>query len=170
MTCQASLRLFSEWRCALPYSPMAFFRRKTKAPPRPKTGPAPAPPKATRDYEHIEQAKFFALLSQINHPASKLTFAIPNQAVAKMRSKAMRLRFWREGVRAGVSDVLCLARGDTHAFLAMEFKAPSGRVSPEQTAFLEACRAAGGVAVVVFSAQEAFAAWLDYLGMDAKYF
>lgn len=130
---------------------------------------APLDPK-TKDYEHLEQARFFSLLSHVNHPAAKLTFAIPNQAVARLRGKTSRLRFWREGVRGGVSDVLCLHPGDTHPFLAMEFKRPGEKPRKDQVEFLNACKKAGGVAAVVYHAQEAFACWLDYLGMDARFF
>lgn len=147
---------------------MALFRRK--ATPKPKAAPAPTGLQPVKDYEHKEQAKFFAVLSQVDHPAARLTFAVPNQAVAKMRSKAMRIRFWKEGVRAGVPDVLCLYPHGGYHGLAIEAKSPQGRLSPEQGEWFDRLKAAGWCVVEARSAQEMFTAWLDYLDLEARYF
>jgi hypothetical protein len=52
----------------------------------------------------------------------------------------------------GSADILgCLPGGK---FLAVETKAPAGRLSPEQLEFLEKIRGIGGVAIVAHSAWE----------------
>lgn len=123
----------------------------------------------TKDYEHLEQARFFALLSNVNHPAAKLTFAVPNQAVAKFRSKAARVRFWREGVRAGVPDLFTAFPTPTHHGLWIEMKRPGESPRPEQAEWHRALKAQGYRVVVCYSAMEAFQALLDYLGLDAHF-
>jgi hypothetical protein len=63
--------------------------------------------------------------------------------------------FWAFHGLAGVSDVLGvlprLDDGRTGVLLAVEVKAPGGRVSPAQQAFLDRVNGAGGVAVVADS-------------------
>jgi hypothetical protein len=54
---------------------------------------------------------------------------------------------WLHFGKKGSADILgCLPGG---RFLAVEVKAPDGRMTPEQSAFLEAIRGLGGVAVVL---------------------
>jgi hypothetical protein len=64
-------------------------------------------------------------------------------------------KFGNQHVRFGFpgqSDILgCLKGG---RFLALEVKRPGAQTTPEQTAFLEAVRRAGGVGAVVRSAEE----------------
>jgi len=60
-------------------------------------------------------------------------------------------KFLRFG-KVGSSDIIGLLPDGR--FLAVETKAPDGRVSPEQLAFLEKIRGLGGVAVVVRSWRE----------------
>ncbi len=57
------------------------------------------------------------------------------------------------GVPQGVSDLVGW-RADGK-FLAIEVKTPTGRATPEQLAFIAAVQAAGGVAGVVRSVEEA---------------
>jgi hypothetical protein len=129
---------------------------------------APLDP-STPDYEHLEQVRFFNLLSNVNHPAARLAFAVPNQAVAKFRSKAARVRFWKEGVRAGAPDVLVLwPIGERHG-LALEFKRPGENPRPEQVEFLERLDAAGYQTAVVFSAKQAFQTLLEYLEVEVNW-
>ena len=60
-------------------------------------------------------------------------------------------RFMRFG-KVGSSDILgCLPGG---RFLAVEVKAPSGRLSPEQAEFLDKIQSLGGLAIVAHSFQE----------------
>jgi hypothetical protein len=126
------------------------------------------PPKVTSthrlpDYEHREQTTFFNLLSRVNHPAALVTFAIPNQAVAKFRSKAMRIRFWKEGVRAGVPDIFVSYPMAPFHGLYIENKTPGEKPSKEQVAWHERLRAAGYRVEVCFSARQQFEVFCDYL-------
>jgi hypothetical protein len=59
---------------------------------------------------------------------------------------------WVHFGKKGSADILgCLPGG---RFLAVEVKAPRGRLSPEQSAFMEKVRGLGGVAVVARSFRE----------------
>jgi hypothetical protein len=59
---------------------------------------------------------------------------------------------WLHFGKKGSADILgCLPGG---RFLAVEVKAQDGRLTPEQSAFLETIRGLGGVAVVVKSRRE----------------
>lgn len=63
---------------------------------------------------------------------------------------------WLHFGKKGSSDILgCLPGG---RFLAVEVKAPDGRLSPEQKEFLEKIRGLGGLALVVKSMRELDAA------------
>jgi hypothetical protein len=65
-------------------------------------------------------------------------------------------RFVRYGFK-GCPDVLGMLRDGR--LLACEVKAPAGRLRPEQAAFLELVRAAGGVALVARNCRDVFAAF-----------
>jgi hypothetical protein len=86
-------------------------------------------------------------------------------AAVLRRLQARGIYCWRNSVGAyqvqgrwiryglpGSSDVLGILPDGR--FLAVECKAASGRLSPEQTAFLERVRAAGGVAIIARSASD----------------
>jgi hypothetical protein len=64
--------------------------------------------------------------------------------------------------RRGVADVLGILPGGR--FLAVECKGPRGRLTPEQSAFLDNVTKAGGVALVVRDVRELEQA-LDALGV-----
>jgi len=53
--------------------------------------------------------------------------------------------------RAGVPDLLCCIKG---RFIGIEVKAPGGKASPIQLANLTMIEAAGGLAMVAYSAKE----------------
>lgn len=115
--------------------------------------------------EHYEQAKFFQLISQVNHPAAKLTFAIPNGAVGPTKEK--QLHFWREGLKSGVPDLLTAypSQGFHGAFI--EFKFGDNKPSETQYRWLYALSDAGYKCAVCYSADLAFRFWLDYLGIES---
>lgn len=58
------------------------------------------------------------------------------------------------GASAGTSDLLCCYRG---RYLALEVKAPGGRLTDKQRRFQEQVKGAGGIAFVVRSDHEALA-------------
>lgn len=61
-------------------------------------------------------------------------------------------RFYR-GAPAGTADILaCLPGGK---FLAIEAKRPGRKATPKQEAFLQSVRAAGGIAGVAYSVEDA---------------
>jgi hypothetical protein len=59
----------------------------------------------------------------------------------------------------GVSDILGVQKG-AGRFFAIEVKAPKGRLSLDQEAFLEAVRASGGLGIVARSIEDVQAAGL----------
>ena len=82
---------------------------------------------------YLERRGFFAW----NNPTGAVRIA-PNR--------------WVSFGKKGSADILgCLPDG---RFLAIEVKAPHGRLSPEQSAFLEKVRGMGGVAVTAHSFRE----------------
>lgn len=62
-------------------------------------------------------------------------------------------RMFTTGLCKGGSDILGIAPNG--AFLAVEVKTKTGRVSPEQQRFINAVRAAGGIAGVARSVEDA---------------
>lgn len=77
-----------------------------------------------------------------------------------------RARTIRYGIAVGSSDLIgCLA--PLGRWFALEIKTATGRVSPEQTKFLERIRSRGGFGAVVRSVAEARAA-LDRARMGAN--
>ena len=62
-------------------------------------------------------------------------------------------RMFRTGLCTGGSDILGIAPNG--AFMAVEVKTKTGRVSPEQQTFINAVRAAGGIAGVARSVEDA---------------
>jgi hypothetical protein len=63
----------------------------------------------------------------------------------------------RLGVKAGVSDIIILEATDQGFGVAIELKSASGRVSPAQQRFLEACEARGMVVGVCRTMDEIIA-------------
>ncbi len=74
-----------------------------------------------------------------------------NTAGIKRRDRAGR-EFWAAPGMRGVADLIGVLPGGK--FLAVETKTAAGKLSPEQAAFLDNIRAAGGVAVVIRSLDE----------------
>lgn len=115
--------------------------------------------------EHSLQVAFFAAISYYDHPAVPLTLAVPNQAVAMLRSVAARTAFGKEGVRAGVPDILCLFPSRGFHGLAIEMKKPGGVLSQAQREFLNRLHRSGYSAGVCYSTEDALAVWKRYLGI-----
>lgn len=63
-------------------------------------------------------------------------------------------RWFDTGLPTGFSDLAGHRAGDARAFY-IEIKTPTGRVRPEQAAFLEAMRKRGAIAGVARSVQDA---------------
>lgn len=140
---------------------------QTTPAPSPSPSPAPRARKPRRDEEHQQQANLFLRLAAlaINDPrfaqAVRRTHAIPNGGG---RSKAEGGRLKAEGVRKGVPDIFCaMPQGSFHG-LYIEMKSADGRVSDEQTTWLDESRALGYAGAVCRSADEAFDLWHTYNG------
>jgi len=132
-----------------------------------KTWRTPAAPKRRPavDYEGMEQAALFTWLA-VRHPAAhRLAFHVPNGG---HRVKAVAGKLKKQGVRAGVSDiVLPMARGGYFG-LYMEFKASpphDASVSTSQTAFLVGVEMQGYMGVVCRGFDEARQVIEGYMAM-----
>lgn len=112
--------------------------------------------------EHEDQQALFHWISIAarDYPELKNAFAIPNGTRTTPRVAA---RMKAEGVLKGVSDIfLPVARGGKHGMF-IEMKTGKGRLSPEQSAFLEAMNAAGYHAVMCRGWEQAAETILEYL-------
>lgn len=113
--------------------------------------------------EEQEQAAVFqwAALKQGQFPELALLFHIPNGG---LRSKPEAVRFKRAGVKAGVPDLfLPVARGRSHGLFVEMKRKKGGRVSEEQTAWIDALGAQKYMCVVAHGAEEACCFIQDYL-------
>lgn len=92
-------------------------------------------------------------------PGDKV-FAVPNAA---KRSKSLAAMMKAEGMRAGVSDILCLMPSICYHGLCIEMKIKPNKPTPEQRKFLESAGGQGYKAAVCYSADEAFEVLEKYL-------
>jgi hypothetical protein len=96
-----------------------------------------------------------------------ILFAVPNQRGTRAGYEMAILKTL--GVTPGVADLIaCLPDG---RFAAIEMKAPKGRLSDDQEAWLMAVEASNGLSAVVRSVEAyslILAAWLEPLGMVAR--
>lgn len=88
-----------------------------------------------------------------------------NAGAARLQHQDGSERFVRFGIE-GQSDILGVIPG-TGRFLAVETKAPGGRLSDDQVAFLEMVNRAGGLGIVARSAEE-LAEQLDQLKLSCR--
>lgn len=113
-------------------------------------GEAPAP----RKHAKPEAAGLVEVLKALHtHPA--VAWCERMNSGAHVVQTATGRRFIRYGFK-GCPDVLGMLRDGR--LLACEVKAPRGELRPEQAAFLELVRAAGGVAFVARNCLDVFAA------------
>lgn len=124
--------------------------------------------------ETVEQQSYFAWADVWSKKIPELRdlYAVPNGA---KKSPAMAGKFKREGLKAGVPDiVLPHARGNAHAlYIEMKRRRVAGergnllageKPSPQQLDWHERLRAAGNRVVVAYGWDEAVEATLLYLG------
>lgn len=90
----------------------------------------------------------------------KLLFAVPNGG---SRHKIEAVNMKRQGVTAGVADVILLIPKKGYASLLLEFKTPSGRQSDEQKEFQRQAELCKSKYVVVRSVTQAIDALREYL-------
>lgn len=119
-------------------------------------------PGAKLPTEHEIQAAFF------NHVDSKyagsnisvLTFAVPNGGHRHIKT-ALKLK--KEGVKRGVSDVLCLIPVKPYHGLVIEFKRHPNKPTKEQLEFMTACVGQRYKVGVCYSVEDAITLFEDYL-------
>ncbi len=112
--------------------------------------------------EHQHQTAFFRRLAMLDHPARDHAFAIPNGALS---TKAARLFFTAEGVKAGVPDVFLAYPHNGWGGLWLEFKWGDNTMSPKQVEWFRRLQAVGYQCREVRSWQEAINTVLVYLGI-----
>ncbi len=118
------------------------------------------------DREGVQQSLFFQWL-RFTYPDVYLrTFHVPNGG---QRNRATGAKLKREGVKAGVPDIIfAIPKGHWHG-LFIEFKTArphSASVSVEQKQWLERLSKAGYLAVVCRGVEEAKKAIDDYMMAD----
>lgn len=91
----------------------------------------------------------------------KLLFAVPNGG---SRHKIEAANMKRQGVKAGVADVILQIPKKGFASLCLEFKTKTGRQSKEQREYQRQVEMAGSKYVVVRSVEEGLQEMRKYLG------
>lgn len=123
-----------------------------------------ASPRKKRMVKHEEadmQAEFFRQV-KILFPKlpEKLLFAVPNGG---SRHKIEAANMKRQGVKAGVADVILLVPKKGYASLCLEFKTSTGRQSDEQKEFQRQAEACRSKYVVVRSVMQGINTLKEYL-------
>lgn len=139
---------------------------------------ASEPAKSKRKISHEEdnlQAEFFKVVPTFFPTLpDKLLFAVPNggkrDQVTTTNKKGVSstwspeaTRMKNQGVKSGVSDVICLIPKKGFASLLMEFKTQTGEQSPEQKKFQEQAESCGSKYVIVRSVGRAIDVLKEYL-------
>lgn len=115
--------------------------------------------------EHWHQATFISIIRQFDHVAGRMTYACPN---GFLRTKAMRIRAWQEGMLSGVWDVFVPIPAQGHPGLYIEFKVGDNDLTAEQRKFRAELEPLGFKFVVAYSWQEGLRAFCDYLDLEIQ--
>lgn len=119
--------------------------------------------KSIRYNQHLEddiQEAFFRA-ARIAYPKlRKLLFAVPNGG---KRDKKEAIRFQRQGVVPGVSDIICLVPNEKYSYLCLETKTETNSQSDHQIEFELQANKAGGLYKVFRSAAEGIEILKEYL-------
>ena len=119
-------------------------------------------PKKKRNNEEAEiQSEFFNQVD-LFFPfiPEKLLFSVPNGG---SRHKIEAINLKRQGVKAGVADVLLLIPKKGFASLCMEFKTKTGKQSQHQKDFQKQAEMCGSKYVIVRSVKQAIDEMKKYL-------
>lgn len=107
------------------------------------------------------QSEFFKKVKLFfPHIPEKLIFAVPNGG---SRNKIEAANLKRQGVKAGIADVILLIPKKGFACLCLEFKTKTGRQSAEQKEFQKQAENCGSKYIVVRSVKEAIDEMKIYL-------
>lgn len=122
------------------------------------------PSKKKRTIKHEEadiQTEFFDKVFKVFPTLPrKLLFAVPNGG---SRNKIEAANMKKQGVTAGVADVILLIPKKGYASLCLEFKTATGRQSDEQIEFQKQAEMCRSKYVIVRSAMEAIITIKEYL-------
>jgi hypothetical protein len=116
----------------------------------------------SREETRIQEEFFRKVPILLPNLPEKLLFAVPNGG---SRNKAEAASLKRQGVKAGVADVILQMPGSGYGSLAIEFKAKTGRQSPSQIEFQKQTEKAGNKYVICKSAFDAIKAIMEYLNI-----
>ena len=121
-------------------------------------------PKTKRKHDNPEarmQEEFFNIVPLFfpNLP-DKLLYAVPNGG---SRNKIEAANLKRQGVKAGVADVILQIPKKGYASLCIEFKSGKGKQSDEQKEYQRQVEIAGSKYVIVRSVDEAIKSMREYL-------
>ena len=122
-------------------------------------------PPTPQNSEHWHQSLFFSVIRQLNHPASRWTHSSTN---GFLRTKAIRIRAWKEGGTSGIWDVHNPVPMNGHPGQYIEFKYGKNTLTREQCEFREDMLKLGYRMDVVYSWEEGIDAWCRYLGVQIK--
>ncbi len=107
------------------------------------------------------QAEFFEKIKLLfPRLPEKLIFAVPNGGSRHIMEAA---NMKRQGIKAGVADVILLIPSKGFGSLCIEFKTSRGRQSPDQIKFQQEAEKHGNKYVIVRSVMEAVSAVKEYL-------
>ena len=112
--------------------------------------------------EHEIQSAFFDWLRLQKIEGAELAFAVPNGGHRNKRT-AMELK--REGVKAGVPDVLWPVPRGGFVGLAIEFKSQDGTPTAEQRRMIDGLQKQGWCAVLCWDWEAAARMFVGYAGM-----
>lgn len=124
--------------------------------------------------EHAEQAAVVNFAERLKgaYPELALLFAVPNGAALTWQEDRRGKRFSpqaaklkAEGLKPGVPDLILPVSRHGYHCLFIEMKTDKGRVSKEQSAWLEALEGQGHCARVCYGAGEAIGVIRWYLGI-----
>ncbi|WP_315084973.1 VRR-NUC domain-containing protein [Bacteroides heparinolyticus] len=122
------------------------------------------PSRKKRTVKHEEadmQSEFFnKVFTVFPKLPRKLLFAVPNGG---SRNKIEAVNMKRQGVTAGVADVILLVPKKGFASLCIEFKTKTGRQSEEQKEFQFQAEKCGSKYVVVRSVEQALREVKEYI-------
>ncbi len=106
------------------------------------------------------QKEFFAKVKLFfpNIP-DKLLFAVPNGGSRNIREAA---NLKKQGVKPGISDVICLMPNWFYNYLCIEFKVEKGKQSEHQIEFQKQVEANNGCYKIARSAMEAIEIMKEY--------
>lgn len=130
-------------------------------------GPARPPKSSPTRTEEREQARFirWSHLAGVRARMPELAW-IHHSPNGGKRDGFTGAQMKALGVRPGFPDLILPINVGTHAGLAIEFKSPTGRTTPEQDGWLRHLSGQGWACHVARSAEDARAIVCEYLGAD----